>query len=204
MGSEKRLAVIGLGYVGLPLAVAKHFDVLGYDSNPVRIDELRKGHDRIASVTPAALAATKLEVSADEKALDGADIFFVAVPTVLDAKRNPDLSAVKRVTALVAHHIKRGGVFVLESSVAPETTETVCAPILAAGQMVPNIDPEKADDPMVFVAMQVQPRKGAAFAAQGIYRVPKHKLGALAIGRRISVSYLPGQPQSATIDWTRV
>jgi len=69
---------------------------------------------------------------------------------------------------------------------------------------VPNIDPEKADDPMVFVAMQVQPRKGAAFAAQGIYRVPKHKLGALAIGRRISVSYLPGQPQSATIDWTRV
>jgi UDP-N-acetyl-D-galactosamine dehydrogenase len=143
VGSEKRLAVIGLGYVGLPLAVAlaKHFDVLGYDSNPVRIDELRKGHDRIASVTPAALAATKLKVSAEEKDLDGADIFFVAVPTVLDAKRNPDLSAVKRVTALVAHHIKRGGVFVLESSVAPGTTETVCAPILAAESgLVPGKD----------------------------------------------------------------
>src|SRR6188474_2410169 len=99
-----KLAVIGLGYVGLPLAVAlaKHFDVLGYDSNPARVEELRKGHDRIASVTPEALAATTLRVSADEKDLDGAAVFFVAVPTVLDAKRHPDLSAVKRVTALVA------------------------------------------------------------------------------------------------------
>jgi hypothetical protein len=70
--------------------------------------------------------------------------------------------------------------------------------------MVPNIEPEKAGDPMVFVSMHVQPRNGSAFAAQGIYRVPKHKLGALAIGRRIGVSYLPGQPQSATIDWSRV
>jgi hypothetical protein len=52
--------------------------------------------------------------------------------------------------------------------------------------------------------MQVKPRNGPAFAAQGIYRVPKHKLGALAIGRRVAVSFLPGQPQSATIDWARV
>jgi hypothetical protein len=87
---------------------------------------------------------------------------------------------------------------------AEATIQTVSHTGATAGQMVPNIDPEKAEDPMVFVAMQVQPRKGAAFAAQGIYRVPKNKLGALAIGRRISVSYLPGQPQSATIDWTRV
>jgi len=57
---------------------------------------------------------------------------------------------------------------------------------------------------MVFVQMQVRPRKGVAFAAQGIYRVPKHKLGSLAIGRRVAVSYLPGEPQSATIDWSRV
>ncbi len=143
MGSEKKLAVIGLGYVGLPLAVAlaKHFDVLGYDSNPARVAELRDGHDRIASVTPAALAATTLKVSADEKDLDGAHIYFVAVPTVLDAKRHPDLSAVKRVTALVAHHIKPGGIFVLESSVAPGTTEGVCAPILAAESgLVPGKD----------------------------------------------------------------
>jgi hypothetical protein len=57
---------------------------------------------------------------------------------------------------------------------------------------------------MVFVAMQVQPRNGAAFTAQGIYRVPKRKLGSLAIGRRVPVAFLPGQPQTATIDWSRV
>ena len=70
--------------------------------------------------------------------------------------------------------------------------------------MVPGIEAEKAGDPMVFVAMQVKPRSGAPFATQGVYRVPKHKLGALAIGRRVAVSYLPGQPESATIDWARV
>ncbi|MGH7002431.1 MAG: hypothetical protein ACREIP_00635, partial [Alphaproteobacteria bacterium] len=75
-----------------------------------------------------------------------------------------------------------------------------------AAQMVPSaqLDPEKADDPMVYVAMQVQPRNGAPFAAQGIYRVPKRKLTALAIGRRVPVAFLPGQPQTATIDWSRL
>ncbi|HEY7608026.1 MAG TPA: hypothetical protein VIF14_02260 [Alphaproteobacteria bacterium] len=87
---------------------------------------------------------------------------------------------------------------------AEATIQAVSNTGATAGQMVPNIEPEKAGDPMVFVAMQVQPRKAAAFAAQGIYRVPKHKLGALAIGRRVAVAYLPGQPQSATIDWSRV
>ncbi len=87
---------------------------------------------------------------------------------------------------------------------AEATIQAISHTGAAAGQMVPDIDPEKAGDPMVFVAMQVQPRKGAAFPAQGIYRVPKHKLGALTIGRRVAVSYLPGQPQSATIDWARV
>jgi hypothetical protein len=75
-----------------------------------------------------------------------------------------------------------------------------------AGQMAPDagLDPEKAADPMVYVAMQVQPRNGAAFVAQGIFRVPKRKLGALTIGRRVPVAFLTGQPQTATIDWSRV
>jgi hypothetical protein len=87
---------------------------------------------------------------------------------------------------------------------AEGTIQSVSDTGATAGQMVPGIEPEKAGDPMVFVAMQVRPRKGAPFAAQGLYRVPKHKLSALAIGRRVPVSYLPGQPQSATIDWARV
>jgi UDP-N-acetyl-D-galactosamine dehydrogenase len=128
------LAVVGLGYVGLPLAVAlaKHFDVIGYDADRRRVADLRGGIDRSAAVTPSALASTRLEVTSDEARLAGADIFFIAVPTVLDAKRSPDLSVVKQATALVARHIMRGGIFVLESSVAPGTTESVCAPILAA------------------------------------------------------------------------
>ena len=87
---------------------------------------------------------------------------------------------------------------------AEGTIQAVSHTGATAGQMVPGIEAEKADDPMVFVQMQVRPRKGATFDAQGIYRVPKHKLGSLAIGRRVPVSYLPGQPQSATIDWSRV
>ncbi len=87
---------------------------------------------------------------------------------------------------------------------AEGTIQSVSDTGATAGQMVPGIEPEKAGDPMVFVAMQVKPRNGAPFPAQGLYRVPKHKLGALAIGRRVSVAYLPGQPQSATIDWARV
>ena len=87
---------------------------------------------------------------------------------------------------------------------AEGTIQSVSDTGATAGQMVPGIEPDKAGDPMVFVAMQVKPRNGAPFAAQGLYRVPRHKLGALAIGRRVSVAYLPGQPQSTTIDWARV
>jgi hypothetical protein len=87
---------------------------------------------------------------------------------------------------------------------AEGTIQSVSDTGATAGQMVPGIELEKANDPMVFVAMQVKPRKGDAFVAQGIYRVPRNKLGALAIGRRVAVAYLPGQPQSATIDWSRV
>ena len=95
---------------------------------------------------------------------------------------------------------------VAEGERAEGTIQAVSHTGATAAQMAPNaqLDPEKADDPMVYVAMQVQPRNGAPFAAQGIYRVPKRKLSALAIGRRVPVSFLPGQPQSATIDWSRV
>jgi hypothetical protein len=93
---------------------------------------------------------------------------------------------------------------IAEGERAEGTIQTVSHTGATAGQMVPGVDAEKADDPMVYIAMQVQPRQGAAFAAQGIYRVPKRKLGVLAIGRRVPVAFLPGEPGSATIDWSRL
>lgn len=106
--------------------------------------------------------------------------------------------------AMQANTVRDAADIVAAGERAEGTIQSVSATGATAGQMVPGIEAEKADDPMVYVAMQVKPRKGAAFVAQGLYRVPKHKLGALAIGRRVPVSYLPGQPQSATIDWSRV
>ncbi len=106
--------------------------------------------------------------------------------------------------ALQATGVQDAAAVIANGERAEGTIQSVSDTGATAGQMVPGIEPEKAGDPMVFVAMQVKPRNGAPFAAQGLYRVPKHKLGALAIGRRVAVAYLPGQPQSATIDWARV
>jgi hypothetical protein len=106
--------------------------------------------------------------------------------------------------AMQAQSVRDAAEIVATGERAEGTIQSVSDTGATAGQMVPGIEPEKANDSMVFVAMQVRPRNGAAFAAQGLYRVPKHKLGALAIGRRVPVAYLPGQPQSATIDWSRV
>jgi hypothetical protein len=106
--------------------------------------------------------------------------------------------------AMQAKTVREAADVIAEGERAEGTIQSVSDTGATAGQMVPGIEPEKAGDPMVFVAMQVKPRNGAPFAAQGIYRVPKHKLGALTIGRRVAVSYLPGQPQSATIDWARL
>lgn len=106
--------------------------------------------------------------------------------------------------AMQANTVREAADVIEQGERAEGTIQAVSHTGATAGQMVPGVEPEKADDPMVFVQMQVRPRKGADFAAQGIYRVPKHKLTALSIGRRVPVAYLPGQPQSATIDWSRV
>lgn len=106
--------------------------------------------------------------------------------------------------AMQASTVRQAADVIAKGERAEGTIQSASDTGATAGQMVPGIEPDKAGDPMVFVAMQVKPRNRAPFAAQGIYRVPRHKLGALAIGRRIAVSYLPGQPESATIDWARV
>jgi UDP-N-acetyl-D-galactosamine dehydrogenase len=128
-----RIAVIGLGYVGLPLAVAlaRHFRVTGFDIDRAHIAALGKGRDRAAAVPKRALATSGVELTAEGAALSGADIFIITVPTPVDANNRPDLRAVRAAARTVGRHIAAGATVVLESTVYPGVTEEVCGPIIA-------------------------------------------------------------------------
>jgi UDP-N-acetyl-D-galactosamine dehydrogenase len=127
-----RIAVIGLGYVGLPLtlAFAAQFPTLGYDHDARRVDELRRGHDRTRQVPPAALAG--LTVSSDPAALATCTVFVVTVPTPVDAARRPDLSLLLRATRQIGAVLKPGDCVIYESTVYPGCTEEDCLPVLEA------------------------------------------------------------------------
>ncbi|MFL6747077.1 MAG: nucleotide sugar dehydrogenase [Sphingomicrobium sp.] len=129
---QEQLAVIGLGYVGLPLAVAlaKKFDTLGFDINPHRIDELRDGLDRTGEVTANQLEASSLQLSADAESLAGRTVYIVTVPTPINGANRPDLSAVLNACALVGPALSTGAVVVFESTVYPGLTEEICGPAL--------------------------------------------------------------------------
>ena len=127
-----RIAVIGLGYVGLPLAAAlsDHFETLGYDIDAARIDALKAGHDRTGELAPERLAAAPLRFSADADDMQGVDIFIVAVPTPLGEEKRPDLGAVLAASETVGARLGRGAVVVYESTVWPGVTEDICVPVL--------------------------------------------------------------------------
>jgi UDP-N-acetyl-D-glucosamine/UDP-N-acetyl-D-galactosamine dehydrogenase len=130
---KRPIAVIGLGYVGLPLAVefGKVRDVLGFDINRARIDALQSGIDRTLECTPEQLeAAGGLRFSADEADLDACAVFIVTVPTPVDHANRPDLRPLIKASELVGRHLKPGGLVVYESTVYPGATEEVCVPIL--------------------------------------------------------------------------
>ncbi len=133
--SSDRVAVIGLGYVGLPLAaaIARRQPVLGFDIDAQRIAELRQGLDRTGELTAHELAAAAgLTASADPSDLRGSTLFVVTVPTPVDAANKPDLSALRAACATIAPHLEPGGLVVFESTVYPGVTEDVCGPLLAA------------------------------------------------------------------------
>jgi UDP-N-acetyl-D-galactosamine dehydrogenase len=136
--NSSRVAVVGLGYVGLPLAVAlaRHHSVLGFDIKAERVAELRAGHDRTGEVAGAALAAAGLALSHDPAALAGHDVYIVTVPTPVDRDNRPDLSAVvgacRSVGRALAARPVPGAIVVLESTVYPGVTEEICGPELAA------------------------------------------------------------------------
>jgi len=131
---DLRIAVVGLGYVGLPVAVglARHFpNVTGFDINERRIRELSEGIDRTEAVKPEALAETTLKFSADEASLDGHNFIVVAVPTPIDGSQRPDLTPLLAATRTVGRHLTKGSTIVFESTVYPGVTEELCGPALA-------------------------------------------------------------------------
>jgi len=127
------VAVVGLGYVGLPLAVefGKRFDTIGFDLNEAKVQSYRTFVDPTGEVSSAELrAATRLQVTADPKAIAAADFVVVAVPTPIDAARQPDFSPLAGASQITGRHMKKGATVVYESTVYPGATEEVCVPIL--------------------------------------------------------------------------
>jgi UDP-N-acetyl-D-galactosamine dehydrogenase len=128
-----RIGVVGLGYVGLPLAVefGKHFETIGFDVNPQRVAQLRKGRDSTLEVSPEELrAAQQLTFTTDLEGLRRCRVFIVTVPTPIDGYKRPDLSPLVRASESVGTVLSRDALVIYESTVYPGCTEEVCVPIL--------------------------------------------------------------------------
>ena len=138
---EEKIAVIGLGYVGLPVALSfgRKLPTVGFDIRQKRIDELKKGHDDTMEVTDEQLkGATKLEMTADPSRLNDCTFFIVAVPTPIDHNNRPDLTPMIRASETIGPHVKKGAIVVYESTVYPGVTEDICGPILDAKSGLKN------------------------------------------------------------------
>lgn len=132
MEKHSKIVVVGLGYVGLPLAVAlaRTYDVIGFDIDSGRVSELKSGEDRTREVEPDRLRASTLVYSADTADIQGADIYIVTVPTPVGVNNQPDLGAVRGASKMVGEVMAKGAIVVYESTVYPGVTEDVCGPIL--------------------------------------------------------------------------
>ncbi len=130
--TKRKIAVIGLGYVGLPVAcaLAQHSTVIGFDKNSNRVQELNNGMDNTGEVTAAILNNPNLVLTDNEQQLNQADFFIVAVPTPVDDSNLPDLSILQKASELVGRHLKPRDIVVYESTVYPGATEQDCVPIL--------------------------------------------------------------------------
>jgi UDP-N-acetyl-D-glucosamine/UDP-N-acetyl-D-galactosamine dehydrogenase len=128
-----RIGVVGLGYVGLPLAVefGKRFEIIGFDVKPARVAQLRRGHDRTLEVTRAELkAARHLSFTTELPRLKRCQVFIVTVPTPIDDYKRPDLTPLVKASESVGSVLRKGAVVIYESTVYPGCTEEVCVPIL--------------------------------------------------------------------------
>ena len=130
---KKKLSIIGLGYVGLPLATefAKKYKVVGYDINIIRIAELKKGIDRTKEITNKKLLTNNnLFFTNDLNYMKNSDFFILTVPTPVTNKNKPDLSTLKQAAFTVAKVLKKGATIILESTVYPGVTEDYLVPII--------------------------------------------------------------------------
>lgn len=130
---KKHIAVIGLGYVGLPLALAfsKKFTTSGFDISSARIDELKKGHDKTLEATPEELrAADTLSFTSNPEDIQDCNVFVVTVPTPVDVHKKPDLTPLLRASETVGRILKKGDLVIYESTVYPGCTEEECIPVL--------------------------------------------------------------------------
>lgn len=132
VGSNRKISVVGLGYVGLPVAVAfgKISKTVGFDINSERIRELRSGHDRTGEVAPEELKSTDILFTDKIEELKLADFHIVGVPTPVDKSKQPDLTPVLKASETVGKALKKGDIVVYESTVYPGVTEDECVPIL--------------------------------------------------------------------------
>ena len=131
---QERIAVIGLGYVGLPVALAfarKFPGAIGFDVNKEKVEELRRGFDRNQEVPESTLKGTSLTLTSDVADLKSVTFFVVAVPTPVDQNNVPDLTPVVKASETVGRGLSKGAVVVYESTVYPGVTEDICGPILA-------------------------------------------------------------------------
>lgn len=131
--SEVKLAIIGLGYVGLPLAVefSKKRKTVGFDINPNRVDELKKGNDQTLEVSSQELReASRLTLTADSRDLKSCNFFIVTVPTPVDKHKRPDMGPLVSASRAIGEILKPGDVVVYESTVYPGATEDECVPVL--------------------------------------------------------------------------
>lgn len=129
---KRKISVVGLGYVGLPVAVAfgKRARTVGFDINEARLAELREGVDRTNEVEASDLGDADIIFTSDIKVLASADFHIVAVPTPVDDAHQPDLTPVERASQTVGRALKKGDIVVYESTVYPGVTEDICVPIL--------------------------------------------------------------------------
>ena len=132
VNGEERIAVVGLGYVGMPIAVAfaKKVSVIGFDLNSVKIELYKKGIDPTKEVGDEGIKTTTVEFTSDERKLKEAKFIIVAVPTPVNTDHTPDLSPVISASEIVGRNLSKGAIVVYESTVYPGCTEDVCIPIL--------------------------------------------------------------------------
>lgn len=129
---KEKIAVIGLGYVGLPVAIefAKHYDVIGYDVNEKKLDTYLNGIDLTDEVGDQAIKKTSLKFTSDEKKLQDCSFHIVSVPTPINTDKTPNLAPIIGASETIGRNLQKGSIVVYESTVYPGTTEEICVPIL--------------------------------------------------------------------------